>query len=92
MGAKPLKESRSAQLLFIWSYQQIKGLLFHLRGQTHSTSKIGSATDTQEACANYSTTATNDQDAHTDSLASIVNDNADSLTPANTVAHTRSSS
>jgi hypothetical protein len=82
MGEKILKESRSAQLMLIWSYQQKKGSHSTSEANSHSTLEIGSAADTQDACANCSTTATNIGDAHTDCLTSIVNDNVGCLNPS----------
>jgi hypothetical protein len=46
------------------------------RARSYSTSEIGSAADTRDAYANCSATATNAWDAHADSPASTVNNNA----------------
>jgi hypothetical protein len=52
------------------------------KAKSHSTSEIGSAAYTRDACANRSITTTNAWDAHSDSPALTVNDNADCLNPS----------
>jgi hypothetical protein len=49
--------------------------------KSHSTSEIGLAADTRDACANCSATTTNAWDAHTYNPTSTVNDNAGCLNP-----------
>jgi hypothetical protein len=82
MGAKPLRESRLAQLMLIWSYQQRKGLLFDLRDQIplHLRDRLSSR---YSGClCKPLHAATSARDAHTDSPASTVNDNAGCLNPS----------
>jgi hypothetical protein len=81
MGARTLKESRLVQITLTWSYRQKKTSYSTLKVKSYSTSEIGSAVDTRDACANYSSAATNAWDTHIDSPTSIINDNADCLNP-----------